>query len=87
MSRMRVSLGKADPDGGSRLRSEFAALWNAAGCPKGAIMYSYSKTRDRGNYYFNTAASTLAADLLRRYGAAACDEPDTSLLNVLVKAE
>jgi hypothetical protein len=84
---MRISVGKADHDGGLRLQAEFMAFFVAAGGPRDAVMYAGMRSRNRGNYYFTPRAASIGSDLMLRYNAVTCAEPDLRAVSIRVSAQ
>jgi hypothetical protein len=69
------------------LQNAFVAVWTAAGAPPSAAMYGDKDISDGlYRFYFTPAAVMLTLDLLERFGAVDCPEPELRQLAVHVKS-
>jgi hypothetical protein len=88
MSWKVVTLTANDVSAGKNmaLQNAFAATWMAVGAPPDAAMYGDKNIRDGlYRFYFTPAAVMLTLDLLEKFGAVDCPEPEIHKLSVHVK--
>jgi hypothetical protein len=57
------------------IQYEFCEIFNAAGDPKDAAMFSSQVLTDGAQLYFSPGAGRIAKSLLERYGGVPCKKP------------
>jgi hypothetical protein len=67
------------------VQDDFKEIWLAAGSPSDALLLGgFDGINGTIDFYFNPAAAEIATDLIARYGAVKCPQPDRASLAPLV---
>jgi len=61
------------------IQYEFCALFNAAGDPENAAMFSTQVLNTGAELYFSPGARRIAKSLLKQYGGVPCEKPSCAI--------
>lgn len=80
-----MTIAFRDATAAATLAETFDRLWDQAGSPTGAAMYTDLRPLPRAeNYYFSPGAVAIAGLVLSALGAVPCPEPDRTALTLLI---
>jgi|GEM_PF-3188130 len=68
----KISAGQGVADLGIALVLDFGLIWQRAGRPKGAVVFSHQSNPE---WYLTPIAAEIAYDLIAKYGGSPCPVP------------